>query len=291
LSEDQLKNLDAVVFDIQDVGARFWTYSCTMLYALEDAGKAKKPFYLLDRPNPITGTHVEGPMLDQDLHSFVGCYAMPLRHGMTFGELAEMANSEQHFGTDLHVVKMQNWQRGDWFDATTLTWVNPSPNMRSLNAALLYPGLAMLEANTNYSVGRGTDAPFEQIGADWIQGPTLADYLNKRYIPGVRIYPTRFTPTSSYFAGREIQGVRFVITDRESFDSTRLGLELAAALQSLYPGKIDFEKCRFLIGNREIIEKLKQGIPPEDTNAVSFWMDAQQQAAAFDERRKPYLLY
>jgi uncharacterized protein YbbC (DUF1343 family) len=262
-----------------------------MLYALEDAGKAKKPFYVLDRPNPITGTHVDGPVLDQDLHSFVGCYNMPLRHGMTFGELATMANAEQHFGTDLHVVKMKNWERGDWFDATTLGWVNPSPNMRSLNAATLYPGVAMLEANTNYSVGRGTDAPFEQIGADWIQGPVLADYLNKRYIPGVRVYPTRFTPTSSNFAGKEIEGVRFVVTDRESFDSTRLGLEIAAGLQSLYPGKIDFEKCRFLIGSREMIEKLKQGIPAEDTDASSFWMDAQQQAAAFDERRKPYLLY
>jgi uncharacterized protein YbbC (DUF1343 family) len=291
LSPEQLQNLDAVVFDIQDVGARFWTYSCTMLYALEDAGKAKKPFYVLDRPNPITGTHVEGPVLDQDLHSFVGCYNMPLRHGMTFGELATMANAEQHFGTDLHVVKMKNWQRGDWFDATTLGWVNPSLNMRSLNAATLYPGVAMLEANTNYSVGRGTDAPFEQIGADWIKGPVLADYLNKRYIPGVRVYPTRFTPTSSNFAGKEIEGVRFVVTDRESFDSTRLGLEIAAGLQSLYPGKIDFEKCRFLIGSREMIEKLKQGIPAEDTDASSFWMDAQQQAAAFDERRKPYLLY
>jgi uncharacterized protein YbbC (DUF1343 family)/CubicO group peptidase (beta-lactamase class C family) len=291
LSPDQLQNLDAVVFDIQDVGARFWTYSCTMLYALEDAGKAKKPFYVLDRPNPITGTHVEGPVLDQDLHSFVGCYNMPLRHGMTFGELATMANAEQHFGTDLHVVKMKNWERGDWFDATTLGWVNPSPNMRSLNAATLYPGLAMLEANTNYSVGRGTDAPFEQIGADWIQGAVLANYLNKRYISGVRIYPTRFTPTSSNFAGKEIEGVRFVVTDRESFDSTRLGLEIAAGLQSLYPGKIDFEKCRFLIGSRAMVEKLKQGIPAEDTDASSFWMDAQQQAAAFDERRKPYLFY
>jgi uncharacterized protein YbbC (DUF1343 family) len=169
--------------------------------------------------------------------------------------------------------------------------VNPSPNMRSLNAATLYPGVAMLEADTNYSVGRGTDAPFEQIGADWIQGAVLADYLNKRYSPGVRVYPTRFTPTSSNFTGKEIEGVRFVVTDRESFDSTRLGLEIAAGLQSLYPGKIDFEKCRFLIGNREMVEKLKEGIPAEDTDASSFWMDAQQQAAAFDERRKPYLLY
>ncbi len=147
-----------------------------MLYALQEAAKARKPFFVLDRPNPITGIYVEGPTLQKDLESFVGCYDIPLRHGMTFGELATMANSEQDWGADLHVIKLQNWERGDWFDTTSLSWVNPSPNMRSLNAALLYPGLAMIEFSTNYSVGRGTDAPFEQVGADWIQGSQLAEY-------------------------------------------------------------------------------------------------------------------
>ena len=184
LRADQMRNLDAVVYDIQDVGARFYTYSCTLLYALEEAGKAHKPFWVLDRPNPITGTRVEGPILDKDLASFIGCYDMPLRHGLTFGELATLANAERHWGADLHVVKMTNWLRGDWFDATTLSWIDPSPNMRSLNAALLYPGIAMLEASINYSVGRGTDAPFEQIGADWIKGAALATLLNSRFIPG-----------------------------------------------------------------------------------------------------------
>jgi uncharacterized protein YbbC (DUF1343 family)/CubicO group peptidase (beta-lactamase class C family) len=286
LSAEQIRDLDAIVYDIQDVGARFYTYSCTLLYALEEAGKAKKPFYVLDRPNPITGTHVEGPIMQKDLESFVGCYDIPLRHGMTFGELATMANAEQHWGADLHVVKMQNWERGDWFDSTGLSWINPSPNMRGLNAALLYPGLAMLEASKNYSVGRGTDAPFEQIGADWIQGEILAQYLNTRFIPGVRVYPTSFCPNSSNFAGRMVQGVRFVITDRESFDSTRLGIELAAALEKLYPGKIDFDACRFLIGNRDIIQKLRSG---EDPSAI--WTEAQKQAAEFDSRRQQYLLY
>jgi uncharacterized protein YbbC (DUF1343 family) len=181
---------------------------------------------------------------------------------------------------------MNNWLRGDWFDSTSLTWVNPSPNMRSLNAELLYPGLAMLEADTNYSVGRGTDAPFEQIGADWIRGPALATYLNSRYIPGVRMYPTKFQPIASNFVGQEIEGVRFVVTDREAFDSTRLGIELAAGLQSLYPGKVDFEKCRFLIGSREAVTGLQQG-----KDASEIWSAAQQQAASFEERRKPYLLY
>jgi uncharacterized protein YbbC (DUF1343 family)/CubicO group peptidase (beta-lactamase class C family) len=282
----QMQNLDAVVFDIQDVGARFYTYSCTMLYALEEAGKVRKPFYVLDRPNPITGTHIEAPMIDKDLQSFIGCYDMPLRHGLTFGELANMANSEQHWGADLHVVHMKNWLRGDWFDSTNLQWINPSPNMRSLNAALLYPGIAMLEADTNYSVGRGTDAPFEQVGADWIQGQGLAAALNAQFIPGVRAYPTRFQPTSSNFAGQTIEGVRFVITDRESFDSTRLGIELAVALRTLYPGKIDFDKCKFLIGSHEVILALAQG-----KEAIDIWSPAQAEAIKFAERRKLYLLY
>ncbi|MBV8551947.1 MAG: DUF1343 domain-containing protein [Acidobacteriaceae bacterium] len=287
LTAEQMEGLDAVVFDIQDIGARFYTYSCTMLYALESAAKAKKPFYVLDRPNPITGTHVEGPMMQSDLESFTGCYDMPLRHGMTFGELATMANSEQRWGADLHVIRMSNWQRGDWFDSTGLTWINPSPNMRSLNAALLYPGIAMLEANSNYSVGRGTDAPFEQVGAPWIHGQDLANYLNSRFIPGVRIYPTRFTPGSSNFAGQEIEGVRLVITDREAFDSSRLGIEMAAALGKLYPGELDFEKCRFLIGNHEIIQQLTSG----QGDPSVLWSTAEREASSFAERRKPYLLY
>lgn len=286
LTAAQMQNLDAVVFDIQDVGARFYTYSCTLLYALEEAGKAHKPFYVLDRPNPITGTHVEGPLMDKDLEAFVGCYDMPLRHGMTFGELATMANNEQHWGAELHVVKMKDWQRGDWLDATGLGWVNPSPNMRSLNAALLYPGVAMLEADTNYSVGRGTDSPFEQIGADWIKGPALAAALNQRFIPGVRVYATKFKPTASNFAGQEIEGVRFIVTDRESFDSTRFGIELASALQTLYPGKIDFDKCKALIGNHALIDGLKNGVEP-----LTLWLAVQEQAAKFAERRKPFLIY
>jgi uncharacterized protein YbbC (DUF1343 family)/CubicO group peptidase (beta-lactamase class C family) len=286
LTKADLRGVDTLVFDIQDVGARFYTYSCTMLYALQAAANDRKTFYLLDRPNPITGVHVEGPVMNKDLESFVGCYDTPVRHGLTFGELATMANSEQHWGADLHVVQMSNWQRGDWFDSGDTMWIDPSPNIRSLNAALLYPGLAMLEANRDYSVGRGTDAPFEQIGADWINGQQLADYLNHRFIPGVRVYPTEFEPSSSNFAGKRIQGVRFVVTDRNLFDSTRLGIEVAAGLEKLYPGKIDFEKCRSLIGNHQTIQELESG-----TDASAIWLQAQQEAAQFDARRKPYLLY
>jgi uncharacterized protein YbbC (DUF1343 family) len=181
---------------------------------------------------------------------------------------------------------MKDWERGDWFDATTLTWINPSPNMRSLNAALLYPGIAILEAGTNYSVGRGTDAPFEQIGADWIQGQILAQYLNSRFIPGVRVYATKFRPVSSNFESREVEGVRLVITDREAFDSTRLGIEVAAALERLFPGKPDFDKCRYLIGNHEALEEMRSGHDPS-----LIWLQAEEQAKQFVERRKPYLLY
>ena len=282
----QLQGLDALAFDIQDVGARFWTYSCTMLYALEAAAHAGIPFYVLDRPNPITGTHVEGPVLDQKLESFVGCIDVPLRHGMTFGEIATLANLERHWHADLHVIKMENWQRGDWFDSTGLSWINPSPNMRSLNAALLYPGIAMLEFDTNYSVGRGTDAPFEQIGADWISGQMLAETLNARMIPGIRVYPVRFTPTASNFAGKQIEGVRFVITSRESFDSTRFGIELAVALQKLYPNKISFDTCRTLIGSQAVIDELKSGV-----DAGTIVTAVENQAKQFDERRVKALLY
>lgn len=286
LTADKMKDVDVLVYDIQDVGARFYTYSCTLLYALEEAAKAHKPFYVLDRPNPITGTRVEGPMLDRDLQSFVGCYAMPLRHGMTFGELATMANTEQRWGADLHVIKMSDWQRGDWFDASSLIWVNPSPNMRNLNEALLYPGIAMLEAATNYSVGRGTDAPFEQIGADWIDGQQLAAVLNSKFIPGVRVYPTKFQPSSSHFAGQTISGVRFVITNRETFNSVRLGLEVAVALQKLYPQKIDLEKCRNLIGNRQVIKEIQAGA---DVQRIEGKL--RQSLESFLNRRQAFLLY
>jgi uncharacterized protein YbbC (DUF1343 family)/CubicO group peptidase (beta-lactamase class C family) len=287
LTADKRKNVDVLAFDIQDVGARFYTYSCTLLYALEEAGKSKTPFYVLDRPNPITGTRMEGPLLEPALDSFIGCYSMPIRHGLTLGELARMANVERHWDADLHVVKMKNWQRGDWFDSTGLTWIDPSPNMRSLNAALLYPGVAMLEFLKNYSVGRGTDAPFEQVGADWIQGAQLAELLNNRFIPGVRVYPTRFRPSASNFAGREVEGVRFVITDRESFDSVLFGLELAAGLQKLYPGHIDWTTCQSLIGSQRVITELKNGVDPK----VIAIRIQQEDIAPFAERRKPFLLY
>ena len=281
-----LENVDALVFDIQDVGARFYTYSCTMLYSMEEAAKKHLPFFVLDRPNPITGVHAEGPMLDPDLQSFTGCFEIPVRHGMTLGELATMANSERKLGLDLHVIAMQGWDRGNWFDSTGLPWVDPSPNMRNLNAALLYPGIALLEASPNYSVGRGTDSPFELIGADWIHGRELASFLNGRFIPGVRVYPARFRPTSSNFSGKTVEGVRFVITNRDTFDSTRFGLELAYALNKLYPGRIAWQDNRFLIGNHEVLKHLKDGVDPK-----TILEDMGTSLAGFIRQRERYLLY
>ncbi len=284
---EMLQGVDALVYDIQDVGARFYTYESTMAYALEAAAKAGIPFFVLDRPNPITGTHVEGPLLDAGNKSFVGSFAgLPTRHGMTMGELAKMFNVENKWSANLTVIEMQDWNRGDWFDSTGLPWVNPSPNMRSLNAAILYPGLCFLEYSKNYSEGRGTDAPFEQTGADFINGRALAEYLNKRLIPGVRIYPTTFTPADSNFKGVRIEGVRYEITNRDVFDSTRLGLEIAVAIQKLYPGKLDYTLGKRLIGSDDAIRRIQAGEDPRTIQAS--WQDA---LSEFLKVRAKYLIY
>jgi uncharacterized protein YbbC (DUF1343 family) len=282
-----LQGIDVLVFDIQDVGVHFYTYESTMAYAMEAAAKAGLPYYVLDRPNPITGTRIEGPMLDAANRSNVGYMAgEPVRHGMTMGELAKMFNAENKIGASLIVVPMQDWERGDWFDATNLAWINPSPNMRSLNAAMLYPGVALLEYSKNLSVGRGTDAPFEQIGADFIGGRELAALLNQREIPGVRVYATSFTPTESVFKGVKVEGVRFVITNRELLDATRLGLELAVGIQKLYPGKVDFSGAKRLVGSDDTIRRMQAAEDPR-TIQESF-QDAVDAFAAMCAR---YLLY
>jgi uncharacterized protein YbbC (DUF1343 family)/CubicO group peptidase (beta-lactamase class C family) len=284
---EMLNGIDVLVFDIQDVGVRFYTFETTMAYALEAAAKAGIPYYVLDRPNPITGTRIEGPMMDPANRSFVGYLGgEPVRHGMTMGELAKMFNAENKIGANLTVVPMQDWQRGDWFDATNLAWINPSPNMRSLNAAMLYPGLCLMEYARNFSVGRGTDAPFEQIGADFIGGRELATYLNQRQIPGVRVYATSFTPTESVFKGVKVEGVRFVVTNRELLDATRLGLELAVGIQKLYPGKVDFSGGKRLVGSDDAIRRIQAAEDPR-TIQESF----QDAVGAFAEMRARYLLY
>lgn len=286
IAPDMLKGVDTLVYDIQDVGARFYTYSCTMLYGMETAAQNHLPFYVLDRPNPITGTHVEGPVIDRSLESFVGCAAAPIRHGLTFGELARYVNGERRIGADLRVIQMKGWHRGDWWDATNLRWVDPSPNMNSLPAATLYPGTCLLEYSRNFSVGRGTRVAYEQIGADWVDGPKLAEFLNSRSIPGVRAYPTRFRPSQYRFEGQWVDGVRFVITDRDALDSVRLGLEIIYALGTLYPGKIDVAANQSLIGSKAVVAALQAGADPK-TVEQGFRADLER----FLQTRQKYLLY
>jgi uncharacterized protein YbbC (DUF1343 family)/CubicO group peptidase (beta-lactamase class C family) len=284
---EMLRGIDALVFDIQSAGVRFYTFETTMAYGLEAAAKAHIPYFVLDRPNPITGVHVEGPMLDAGKTSFVGYLpGEPVRHGMTMGELAKLFNARNQLGADLTVIAMQDWNRGDWFDATNLAWIDPSPNLRSLQAETLYPGLCLLEWVKGLSVGRGTDAPFEQIGAAFIHGRELAAYLNQRQIPGVRVYPTAFTPAESVSKGVRIEGVRFELMSREALDATRLGLEVLVALQKLYPGKIDFTAGQRLIGSDDVAARLQAAEDPR--NIVQSYQDA---VAAFVKLREPYLLY
>ncbi len=283
---EMLAGLDALVFDIQDIGARFYTYITTMAYAMEEAARHNLPFYVLDRPNPINGVAVEGPILDARHFSFVGYFPLPVRHGMTIGELARLFNAENKIGARLEVIRMEGWMRGDWFDSTGLPWTNPSPNMRTLWEALLYPGVAMLEGLSNYSVGRGTDTPFEFIGADWIDGPAFAEHLNDRGIPGVRFYSVERTPASSRLADRLIQGVQILVTDRNAVDASQVGLEIAAALVKLYPGALQLEQTARLIGNDAVIAALSAGQEPEAIRRL--WTEGVEQ---FRRLRARHLLY
>lgn len=255
---EQLKDLDALVYDIQDVGVRFYTYTATLGNVMEEAAKAKVPVFVLDRPNPINGVDVEGPIADADKFSFTAYYAIPVRYGMTIGELARFFNQEKQIGADLRVIELENWRRAMWLDATGLTWINPSPNMRSLTEAALYPGIGLLET-TNVSVGRGTDTPFEVVGAPWIDGPKLAAYLNARRIPGVRFVPIQFKPTASVFKNEDCSGINIVITDRARFQSVFTGLEMAVALHSLYPADWKVDSYLRLLVSSDALSRLKHG--------------------------------
>ncbi|MFL6254586.1 MAG: exo-beta-N-acetylmuramidase NamZ domain-containing protein [Pyrinomonadaceae bacterium] len=282
---EQLKELDVLVFDIQDVGARFYTYISTLGYAMEEAAKAHIPVVVLDRPNPIGGVDVEGPVADSDKLSFTAYHQLPVRHGMTVGELARLFNEQRKLGCDLRVVKMENWRRGMWLDATGQTWVNPSPNMRSLTEATLYPGVGLLET-TNVSVGRGTDTPFEIVGAPWLDGRKLATYLNGRGLAGVRFVPVRFTPRASVFKDQECGGVNLVVTDRARFRPVRAGLELAVALRRLYPNDWKVEDYKRLLVNEDTLERVRRADEPESIERA--W---QPQLAEFRRARARALLY
>jgi uncharacterized protein YbbC (DUF1343 family) len=282
---EMLRNVDALVFDIQDAGVRFYTYITTMAYCMEEAAKLRIPFYVLDRPDPLGGEVIEGPMLDAERTSFVGYFPMPVRYAMTLGELAKMFNAENKLGADLHVVAMKGWRRSETYDQTGLQWVPPSPNLRNLQAALLYPGIEILQAG-GVSVGRGTGAPFEIFGAPWMHADELTLALNRANIPGVRFAPAEFTPVSDLYTGQSCQGATIDITDPKALDPIRMGIEIAEVLQRLYPERFQTEKMIELVGSKSTIERLKSGDAP--ARIVSGWSGEIDQ---FRRTREKYLLY
>ncbi|MGD8331760.1 MAG: DUF1343 domain-containing protein [Acidobacteriota bacterium] len=282
---EMLAGLDGLVFDIQDIGTRFYTYATTMAYAMEEAAAHGLPFVVLDRPDPITGSHIEGPLLHDELRSFVGYAPIPLRHGMTMGELARYFNEERGIGADLTVVEVQGWRRVDWYDATGLLWIDPSPNMRNLVEAALYPAVGPLET-TNVSVGRGTDEPFEWFGAPWIDARRLAAHLNAAGLAGIRFVPRRRTPASSVYEGEPCAGVDLLLTDRDAFDAGITAATLIHALYTLYPEDWDTSSLPRLWGRPEIVDQLAAGLTAADIAAA--W---QPDLDAFLRVRARYLLY
>lgn len=281
----QLADVDTLVFDVQDIGTRFYTYISTMGMAMEAADDAGRRFVVLDRPNPIGGNVVAGPLLDTDRKSFVAFHCLPVRHGMTVGELAQMFRHERRLSLDLEVVRVENWRRGDMWDVTGLVWINPSPNMRSLAEAVLYPGIGLLET-TNLSVGRGTDTPFEVVGAPWLDGRRLAASLNDTDLPGVRFVPIRFTPTASKHAGHECRGINIIVTDRSRFQSVRTGLEIAVALRKLHPDDWNMRPYLRLLGNQRAYDALAAGASAAEIE-TTFHNDLK----SFLARREEFLLY
>ena len=282
---NMLEGIDTMVVDLQDIGARFYTYMTTMAYVMEEAAKRKISVVVLDRPNPINGFQIEGPTLDKAALSFVGYFPMPIRHGMTLGELAKLFNAENKIGADLTVVPLRNWNRDQWFDATGLPWINPSPNMRNLIQGTLYPGIGAIEG-TNVSVGRGTDTPFEQVGAPWIDGVAISEALNARGLAGIRFYPVRFTPASSKYANEECGGVFMVVTDRAALRPVRVGVEIAALLHKMYGAKYELEAAERLFGSKEGLARIRSGVDPAEI--VSSWAAGE---ARWRLLRNKYLLY
>ncbi len=282
---EMLAGLDTLVFDIQDIGCRFYTYLSTLGHCLEAAVKHGLRFVVLDRPNPINGLAVEGPLADDTRLSFTAYHPIPVRHGMTLGEMALLLRAERNWNVDLVVVKCEGWKRADWWDATGLTWVNPSPNMRSLAQATLYPGVGLLEF-TNVSVGRGTDTPFEVLGAPYIEGRALAATMNAKNLPGVRFVPVRFTPQASKFAGETCGGVSLLITDRSKFAPVRTGLEIALALRALYLEEWQASKFLTLLASRAVMDGLLAG---EHYPALAKRWTADLRG--FNQARSSFLLY
>lgn len=280
---EQLRELDALVFDIQDIGCRFYTYTATMAMAMEACAENGKKFIVLDRMNPINGTAVEGPVL-REKPTFVGYHNVPLRYGMTIGELARMFNAERNIKADLNVIQIENWRRGMWMDETGLPWTNPSPNMRNLKQAILYPGVGLLESAI--SVGRGTDTPFEVVGAPYINDRKLAEELNNVGLAGVRFVPIRFTPSTSVFKGKECGGVYILLTDREACRVVDVGIVIAQTLQRLYPKDFALDKIKHLLLDGPTLDAIRNGASLQEIHAL--W---RKDIEAFGNIRNKYLLY
>ncbi len=280
-----LRNLDAVVIDLQDVGVREYTYETLIRYFLEAAAKTGTDIVVLDRPDPINGAFVQGPVSDGP-ESYVNSMPIPVRNGMTLGELARYDNQQLNLHAPLTVVAMKGWQRGDWYDSTGLSWVDPSPNLHDVEEETLYPALGLIEG-TNISVGRGTDTPFEEFGAPWIHGRALAMYLNRRDIPGVRFYPVEFTPDKPYpYAGQQCSAVRILVTARNELNSPELGVEIAAALHRFYPDQYQLQKMNFLLANQQVLAQITAGEDPEYISEG--WRPTLE---AFMEKRRAALIY
>lgn len=282
---ENLQGIDTLVFDIQDAGCRFYTYISTLGYVLEAAGQYKLRVVVLDRPNPIGGLVVEGPVLDPARESFIAFHALPIRHGMTVGELARLFNAERKLGADVELVPMEGWHRNDLYDRTGLHWNNPSPNLRNLTEALVYPGIGLLET-TNLSVGRGTDRPFEWIGAPWLDGKHLAAALSRENLPGVRFMPLRLTPVASVYKGRSCDGVQIIVDDWARFEPLQTGLVFASVLHKLYPDRWQIERYDELLRHRATLEGIKQGLPYREL--VKQW---EPELLRFKEIRRRYLIY
>jgi uncharacterized protein YbbC (DUF1343 family)/CubicO group peptidase (beta-lactamase class C family) len=282
---EMLQGIDTIVFDIQDIGARFYTYISTMGLCMEEAAKHEVRMVVLDRPNPNSGLIVEGPVAQQKHASFI-CYGpMPVSHGMTVGELAKFFNTEMKVGCELEVIPMEGWTRSMWWDETGWAWVNPSPNIRNPTQSLLYPGIGLLETS-NLSVGRGTDQPFEIFGAPWVDGRLLAAALNKERIPGLRFVPITFTPKASKFANEECQGVYVVVSDRRYVSPVNAGVTIAWHLERLFGDKFDLDAVGKMLHNDDALKAIQQATDPARVPAA--W---RKELDAFKRVREKYLLY
>src|SRR5262249_7431543 len=284
-TDAMLKGIDALVFDVQDAGVRFYTYTSTMAYCMQEAAKNAISFFVLDRPNPMGGEIVEGPVTDADKTGWLSYLQLPVRYGLTIGELAQLFNAENHLNCDLHVIAMRNWHRNYFFDSTGIRWIPPSPNLRTTKGAILYPGIEILQ-NGGVSVGRGTQSPFEEFGAPWLDGEAVATALNERHLPGVRFSSAPFIPVSGLYSGKRCGGVAIRVTDRAAVRSMRIGIEIAALLHKRYPKDFDLAKIITLVGNDETIRQLEAG-----TSAEQIVMSWSSDLATFDGARRKYFLY